>query len=107
MAIKESLMENKDFILESLPTQELKDEFLASLENVEEQPGAVSIEEAVAEAQSPDHVTEDMYEGIKKELENMKSAPRLTPEEEKAAIEAELKNVPTEPNDNPDEEGTE
>lgn len=95
MAIKESLTENKDFILESLPTQELKDEFLASLDNVEEQSSAPSTEEAVAEAQAPDHVTEDMYEGIKNELESMKPAERMSADEEKAAIEEALKNVPT------------
>jgi len=98
MAMKESLMDNKDFILESLPTQELKDDFLASLDKVEE-PAPTSTAEAIAEAQAPDYVGEDLYEGIKKELENMQPIPKMTAAEEKAAIEEGLKNVPTTPNE--------
>lgn len=101
MALKESLEENKQFILDSLPTQELKDEFLASLDKVEE-PVAPSTEEQIAEAQAPDHVGEELYEGVKKEISEAKPTPKMTEEEEKAAIEAELKNVPTAPS--PDEQ---
>lgn len=93
MAIKESLEENKDLILESLPTQELKDEFLASLDKVEELT-APSAEEQVAEAQAPDHVSEELYEAVKKEISSATVAPRMTESEEKAAIEEALKNVP-------------
>lgn len=98
MAIKESLLDNQDFILESLPTQELKDEFLASIDKVEE-PAALTTAEAVAEAQAPDHVSEDLYEGVKKDLESMKPFAKMTEAEEKAAIEEELKVVPKAPNE--------
>lgn len=93
MAIKESLEENKQFILESLPTEELKSEFLASLDKVEESTVA-SVEEQVAEAQAPDHVNEELYEAVKKELSSTTAIPRMTESEEKAAIEEALKNVP-------------
>ncbi|OEK00289.1 hypothetical protein BFP97_01625 [Roseivirga sp. 4D4] len=98
MALKESLEENKQFILDSLPTQELKDEFLASLDKVEE-PTAPSVDEQIAEAQAPDHVSEELYEAVKKELAAVKPIPKMTEEEEKAAIEESLKHVPTEPNE--------
>lgn len=98
MAIKESLLDNQDFILDSLPTQELKDEFLASIDKVEE-PAALTTAEAVAEAQAPDHVSEDLYEGVKNNLESMQPVTKMTEAEEKSAIEEELKNVPTTPNE--------
>ncbi|PWL29065.1 hypothetical protein [uncultured Roseivirga sp.] len=94
MAIKQSLEANKNFILDSLPTQELKDDFLKSLENAPESVEAPSVEQQVKEAEAPDYVTEEMYAGIKTELENMKPVPKMTPEEEKAAIEEGLKNPP-------------
>lgn len=102
MAIKQSLEDNKQFILDRLPTQELKDEFLADLEKVEEITPP-SVEEQVAEAQAPHYVSEDMYEEVKKELENQETIKPMSEDEEKAAIEAELKNVPTEPNEQQDE----
>lgn len=93
MAIKESLEENKQHILESLPTEELKKEFLASLDNVEEV-SAPSAEEQVAEAQGPDHVSEELYEAVKKEISSATAIPRMTESEEKAAIEEALQDVP-------------
>lgn len=102
MAVKESLEENKQFILDSLPTQELKDEFLAELGKIEE-PAPPSVEEQVAEAEAPSYVEKGMYGDIKKELENHKPVAPMSKKEEKAAIEAELKNVPTEPNEQQDE----
>ena len=98
MAIKQSLEANKDFILASLPTEELKQEFLKELEKAPEEVQADSLEVQVKEAQAPDHVGEDMYEGIKKELESYKPV-KLSEAEEKAAIEEALKNPPkSEPN---------
>ena len=94
MSIKKSLTDNKEFILESLPSQELKDQFIADLEKVEE-PAASSIEEQVAEAQAPDHISEDMYEGIKKELESRPAVVPMSKKEEQAAIEEALKDVPS------------
>lgn len=94
MAIKQSLEANKSFILDSLPTQELKDDFLKNLENAPETLETPSIEQQVKEAEAPDHVSEDMYAGIKKEIEGYKPAPKMTPEEEKAAIAEALKNPP-------------
>ncbi len=98
MAIKESLDANKDFILESLPTQELKDEFLASLDKVEDLVPP-TVDEQVAEAQAPDHVSEELYEAVKKELASTTPVPKMTAEEEKAAMEESLKTVSTEPNE--------
>ncbi len=102
MAVKQSLEDNKDFILGTLPTQELKDAFLADLDKVEE-PAAPSVEEQVAEAQAPDHVSEDMYDGIKAEIEAAPPVVKMTEEEEKAAIAEGLKNPPT-PSEEPAEE---
>ena len=93
MAIKQSLEANKDFILESLPTEELKQEFLKELDKAPEEVPSPSLEDQVKEAQAPDHVSEDMYEGIKKQLEAYKPV-RLSEAEEKAAIEEGLKNPP-------------
>lgn len=98
MAVKESLEENKQFILDSLPTEDLKNEFLASMDKVEE-PAKPSIEEQVAEAQAPDHVSEELYESVKKEIAASSAMPKMSAEEEKAAIEESLKSVPTEPNE--------
>ncbi|MBO3698054.1 hypothetical protein [Roseivirga sp. E12] len=98
MAIKESLEENKQIILDSLPTEELKQEFLAGLDKVEE-PAAPSVEEQVAEAQAPDHVSEELYEAVKKEITSFTPPPPMSADEEKAAIEEGLKQVPTESNE--------
>ncbi|MHA7102301.1 hypothetical protein [Roseivirga pacifica] len=98
MAIKQSLEANKQFILDSLPTQELKDEFLKNLESAPETVAQPSVEEQIKEAEAPDYVTEEMYAGIKKELTDMTPVPKMTPEEEKAAIEEGLKNPPKETN---------
>lgn len=103
MAIKQSLEENKSFILDALPTQELKDEFLKSLESAPEKVEQPSLEEQVKEAEAPDYVTKEMYAGIKKELSDMKPLPKMTEAEEKAAIEEGLKNPPKE-NDQSEEE---
>lgn len=94
MAIKQSLEENKQFILDSLPTQELKDDFLKNLQDAPEQVETPSVEQQVKEAEAPEHVPEDLYSDIKKELENYKPAPQMSSEEEKAAIEEALKNPP-------------
>lgn len=93
MAIKQSLIENKSFILESLPTQELKDEFLKSLENAPDKVASPSVEDQLKEAQAPEHVGEELYDSIKKELENYKPAAPMSKEDEKKAIEEELKHV--------------
>lgn len=98
MPVKERLEENKDFILESLPTEELKQEFLASLDQVEE-PSAPSVEEQVAEAQAPDHVSEELYEGIKKEIAERPAPAQMSEDEIKAAIEQGIKEVDTTPKD--------
>ena len=106
MAIKESLEENKDFILESLPTEELKQEFLKSLKNAEET-AVGSFDEQVSQAQAPEHVTEDMYEAIKKEIEEKPVVSPMSKAEIEAAMEEEVKNVDTTPKDeegNPVEE---
>ncbi|MBL4707879.1 MAG: hypothetical protein JKY48_05495 [Flavobacteriales bacterium] len=93
MSIKQSMEENKHHILESLPTQELKDAFIADLDKVEELV-APSVEELVKEAQSAEHVGEEMYDSIKKEIETGYTEVKMSAEEEKAAIEEELKNPP-------------
>lgn len=93
MSIKQSLIENKSFILESLPTQELKDQFLKDLDSAPDKAENASLEDQVKEAQAPEHVSEELYDGIKKELENYKPT-KLSPEEEKAEIEKGLKNPP-------------
>ena len=98
MPVKESLEENKDFILESLPTDELKQECLASVDKVEET-AAPSVDDQVAEAQAPDHISEDMYEGIKKEIAEQPSAVKMSEDEVKAAIEQVIKEVDTTPKD--------
>lgn len=103
MSVKKSLHENKDFILESLPTQELKDEFLKSLETVED-PAPPKMEELVAEATAPDHVSEDMYEAVKADVERDDSIKPLEGAELEAAIQENLKQVPTEPNESNEEE---
>ncbi|WP_420387570.1 hypothetical protein [Roseivirga sp.] len=94
MAIKQSLEENKQFILDSLPTQELKDQFLKNLQDAPEQTEAPTVEQQVKEAEAPKYVPEDLYSDIKKEIENYKPAPKMTSEEEKAVIEEALKNPP-------------
>ena len=98
MSMKQSLVDNKDHILESLPTQEMKDEFLASLDSIEEVE-APSAQQLVEEAQAPDHVSEDMYDAIKEAIEKPREAIRMTKEEEAAAIEEALKQVPTGPDE--------
>ncbi len=87
MSIKQSLEENKEIILEKLPTEELKQEFLASLNNVE-QPAVPTAEEQIKEAEAQPHVEESMYADIQKELTDYKPVAPMTPEEEQAAIEA-------------------
>ncbi len=94
MAIKQSLEENKDFILESLPTQELKDQFLKEMEKAPTEVVKPSLEEQIKEAEVSEFATADRYEGIKKALENQKPTPKLSVDEEKAAIEEGLKNPP-------------
>ena len=94
MSLKQSIEDNKQYILDSLQSEELKSEFLASLDKIEET-SRPTIEEQVAEAQAPDHVSEDMYDGIKKELESTPAFVPMNADEEKAAIEEALKNVPT------------
>lgn len=94
MGIKSSLEENKDEILNSLPTQELKDEFLKSLDSVEET-AAPSVEDQVSEAQAPDHVSEDMYDGIKQELESYTPVAPPSEEEQQAMIDEAMKNPPS------------
>lgn len=93
MAIKQSLETNKDFILKSLPTEELKQEFLKVLEKAPESVQSASLDEQVKEAQAPDHVGEELYDGIKKELESYRPV-KSSEEEEKAAIAEALKNPP-------------
>lgn len=94
MSIKQSLLDNKDEILGNLPTQELKDAFLADLEKAEEVVKP-SVDELLKEATAPEHVAEELYDGIKAELEAAPKAVRMTAEEEKAAIEEALKNPPS------------
>lgn len=94
MSIKQSLVENKSFILESLPTQELKDQFLKNMESAPDKVEPTNLADQIKEARAPDHVKEELYDGIKKELESYKPAPKMTPEEEKAEIEMGLKNPP-------------
>ncbi len=94
MGLKQSLEDNKQFILDSLPTDELKEQFLSNLENVEETT-APTAEEQTAEAQAPDHISEEMYDSIKKEIEAAPKQVKMSAEEEKAAIEEALKNPPT------------
>lgn len=93
MSLKQSLEENKDHILNSLPTQELKDAFLADLEKAEDVV-TTTIEEQVKNAQEPEHILEGMYDGIKKEIESTVHSIKMTAEEEKAAIAEALKNPP-------------
>jgi hypothetical protein len=95
MSVKQSLVDNKDQILESLPTQELKDAFTAELENFQE-PVAPSNEELVAEAQAPDHVTEDMYEGVKVGVEE-EVPTALSDAEVEAAVKEGVDNPPSSP----------
>jgi RNA polymerase-binding transcription factor DksA len=95
MSVKQSMLENKEHIMNSLPTQELKDAFEKDLEKMEE-PKAPSLDEQVKEAQAAEHVSEDMYDGIKKELEEAEKKPaaKMSKEEEEKEIEKALKNVP-------------
>ena len=93
MSLKQSMVDNKDEILNNLPTQELKDEFLANLEKA----GDVkkpSVDEQVKEAQAPDHVSEELYDGIKNELESSQEHTPMSEDEQKAAVEEALKQVP-------------
>lgn len=91
--IKDSLNENKEAILNSLPTDELKEQFLNSIDHAEDSSG-VSTEEVVAEAIAPDHVSENLYDAVKKEIETYSPTGRMSEDEEKAAIEEALKNPP-------------
>jgi len=94
MSVKKSMLENKNHILESLPTQELKDSFLNDLEKMEE-PQKPSLDEQLKQAQAPDHVSEELYDGIKKELEQaQKATSKMSKDEEEREIEKALKNPP-------------
>lgn len=94
MSVKKSMLENKNHILESLPTQELKDAFLNDLEKMEE-PQKPSLDEQLKQAQAPEHVSEELYDGIKKELEQaQKSTSKMSKDEEEREIEKALKNPP-------------
>lgn len=95
MQVKASLEENKDHILASLPTQELKDQFLAELETIEETTLRPTTEEQVKEAQMPEHISEDMYDAIAKEINSTQEVLAMTEEEEKMAIKEALKNPPS------------
>lgn len=103
MSVKASLEENKDHILESLPTQELKDAFLKELDEFQESE-PVSNEELVAQAQAPDHILPEMYEDVKVGVEEEVPGALSDEAEVKAAMEESLKNVPTEPNEDSGEE---
>lgn len=98
MSVKQSLVDNTKEILDSLPTQELKDEFTSSLETMEE-PQAPSTEELVAEAQGVEHITEDMREAVKADVEKDNSVTPMSAEEEESATAENLKLVPTDEND--------
>lgn len=93
MSLKQSLLDNKDQILESLPTQELKDAFIADLDKVKDAV-APKIEDVIKEAQEPEHIVGEMYDEVKKEIEAGVKSVQMTAEEEKAAIEEALKNPP-------------
>lgn len=94
MAIKQSLEANKSFILDSLPTQELKEEFLKSLESAPETIAVPSTKQQIEDAEASSYISKDMYADVKKEIDGYKPVPKMTPEEEKAAIEEALKNPP-------------
>ena len=96
MSIKKSLEENKDFILESLPTKEAKEAFTSSLKSMEE-PTAPSIEQIIHEAQSPEYVSPDLYDALKNEIENRPVHTPLTEEEAQEAMNQELVRVDTTP----------
>jgi len=98
MPIKESLEENKQFILDSLPSEELKQEFLTSLEKVEET-NLTSVDEQISEAQAPDHISEDMYDAVKKEIEGYQTVAAMSEEETQQAIVKETEQVDTTPKD--------
>ncbi len=95
MSMKQSLIDNKDQILESLPSQELKDAFLKELDTMED-PAPVAEADLVAQAQEPEHVTEDMYNDAKSHVVEMPDV-NMTQEEIDAAIKAGLDNPPTAP----------
>lgn len=95
MSVKASLEENKQHILDSLPTQELKDQFLADLEKAEEPNLKPSLDEQLKEATAPDHISEDMYDAVKKEVEQGQEAIKMSKEEEEEAIKEALKNPPS------------
>ncbi|MEQ8909602.1 MAG: hypothetical protein RIC95_10450 [Vicingaceae bacterium] len=94
MSVKQSLEENKQHILDSLPTQELKDQFLAELDKADETPLKPSLDEQIKEAQAPDHISKDMYDSVKAEVEKAQETPKMSKEEEEAAIQEALKNPP-------------
>ena len=68
-----------------MPTEELKQDFLNSLDNVEE-PTLPSVQDQIKGAEAQPHVSEEMYANIQKELEADQTPAVMTPEEEKAAI---------------------
>ena len=94
---KQSLIDNQDAILETLPTDELKASFKASLEEPEAaQPSA---DELVAEANTEEHVSDDMLAGIKEDIVRDDSAAPLSGSDLEAAMAANLADVSTEPNE--------